>query len=89
MLCSQQSLFVYVVGPLFSNQPVSNCCSPIILRKWHGWPIAERLVAATEDVINEVEAIVKHLLLSWVTNNVFGMESMSKVIANVNSKLQP
>ena len=49
----------------------------------------ERLVATTEDVINEVEAIVKHLLLSWVTDNVFGMESMSKVITNVNSKLQP
>jgi hypothetical protein len=42
-----------------------------------------------EDVVNEVEAIVKKLILSRIRNNIPGMQSMSKIITNVNSKLQP
>jgi hypothetical protein len=42
-----------------------------------------------KDDINEVKAIVEHLFLGRITDDIFGMESMSKVIANVNSKLQP
>ena len=84
-LCSQLSLFIYVIGSLFCHQPISNCCSTIILRKRHGQPILERLVVITEDVVNEVKAIVKHLLLSRVSDNVFGMESVLKVITYVDS----
>ena len=87
MLSSQLSLFVNVVGPLLCNQPVSDSCSPIILKR-HGWPISERLVDATEDVVNEVKATVKHLLLGRVVDDVFCVESMSKVVTNMDSELQ-
>src|ERR1700678_2041513 len=88
-LVSLLRLLVDIIGTLICNQSVSNSCSPVMLWKRHGWPILERLVATTEDTINEVEAIVKHLVLCRIRNDVTCMKGMVKVVTDVDSEFHP